>query len=129
MRSFQHYLPGQLAETTPHQSSSTLFAVSSTTPYSDDGAASRNGAYARPPVPATGSFTPNIDKIWGHTVKRARQGSPLHRQTSRSSTAPTGSQSRPRAAPGAADSQALFTHQSFNTCSCAWSCHVQHTLP
>ena len=34
-----------------------------------------------PPVPATGSFTPNIDKIWGHTVKRARQGSPIHRQT------------------------------------------------
>jgi hypothetical protein len=25
--------------------------------------------------------TPDIAKIWGHTVKRARQGSPLHRQT------------------------------------------------
>jgi hypothetical protein len=34
-----------------------------------------------PSVLATGSFTPDIDKIWGHTVKRARQGSPLHRQT------------------------------------------------
>jgi len=34
-----------------------------------------------PSVPVTGSFTPDIDKIWGHTVKRARQGSPLHRQT------------------------------------------------
>ena len=34
-----------------------------------------------PPVPAASSFTPDIDKIWGHTVKRARQGSPLHRQT------------------------------------------------
>jgi hypothetical protein len=32
-------------------------------------------------VAAVGSFTPDIDKIWGHTVKRARQGSPLHRQT------------------------------------------------
>ncbi len=34
-----------------------------------------------PSVPVTGTFTPHIDKIWGHTVKRARQGSPLHRQT------------------------------------------------
>jgi hypothetical protein len=34
-----------------------------------------------PSLPATGSFTPDIDKVWGHTVKRARQGSPLHRQT------------------------------------------------
>jgi len=34
-----------------------------------------------PSVAAVGSFTPDIGKIWGHTVKRARQGSPLHRQT------------------------------------------------
>jgi hypothetical protein len=34
-----------------------------------------------PSMAAVGSFTPDIDKIWGHTVKRARQGSPLHRQT------------------------------------------------
>ena len=34
-----------------------------------------------PSVPAADSFTHDIDKIWGHTVKRARQGSPLHRQT------------------------------------------------
>ena len=34
-----------------------------------------------PSVPATSSVTPDIDRIWGHTVKRARQGSPLHRQT------------------------------------------------
>jgi hypothetical protein len=34
-----------------------------------------------PFVPAAGSVTPDIGKIWGHTVKRARQGSPVHRQT------------------------------------------------
>jgi len=34
-----------------------------------------------PSGPAASSVTPNIGKIWGHTVKRARQGSPLHRQT------------------------------------------------
>ena len=34
-----------------------------------------------PSEPAASSVTPNIAKIWGHTVKRARQGSPLHRQT------------------------------------------------
>jgi hypothetical protein len=34
-----------------------------------------------PSGPAASSVTPDIGKIWGHTVKRARQGSPLHRQT------------------------------------------------
>jgi hypothetical protein len=34
-----------------------------------------------PPAPAAGSVTRDIDKIWGHTVKRAREGSPFHRQT------------------------------------------------
>ena len=34
-----------------------------------------------PSVPAISSLTPDIDRVWGHTVKRARQGSPLHRQT------------------------------------------------
>ncbi len=34
-----------------------------------------------PSEPAASSVTPDIAKIWGHTVKRARQGSPLHRQT------------------------------------------------
>jgi hypothetical protein len=34
-----------------------------------------------PSEPSASSVTPDIAKIWGHTVKRARQGSPLHRQT------------------------------------------------
>ena len=34
-----------------------------------------------PSEPAASPVTPDIAKIWGHTVKRARQGSPLHRQT------------------------------------------------
>jgi hypothetical protein len=34
-----------------------------------------------PSVPASSSVIPDIDKAWGHTVKRARQGSLLHRQT------------------------------------------------
>ena len=32
-------------------------------------------------MPAVSTGTPDIGKIWGHTVKRARQGSPIHRQT------------------------------------------------
>ncbi len=34
-----------------------------------------------PSVPAASSLAPDIGRVWGHTVKRARQGSPLHRQT------------------------------------------------
>ena len=82
MRSFRHYLPGQLAETTPHQHSSTLFAVSSPAPHLTMMAQARAAVHTHvPSVPAASSVTPDIDKIWGHTVKRARQGSPLHRQT------------------------------------------------
>ena len=38
-------------------------------------------AHAAVDARAASSVTPDIAKIWGHTVKRARQGSPLHRQT------------------------------------------------
>jgi hypothetical protein len=34
-----------------------------------------------PTMTTVSSVTPDIGKIWGHTVNRARQGSPVHRQT------------------------------------------------
>ncbi|HUZ92200.1 MAG TPA: hypothetical protein VMU78_09910 [Methylocella sp.] len=33
------------------------------------------------PAPAAESTAPDLQTIWRHTVKRAREGSPFHRQT------------------------------------------------
>ena len=109
-----------------HQRSSTLLAVSSPPPRLRDGAA-RAAVHTPPHRARTARSRPDIGRIWGHIVETPRQGSPFIANP-RTPRPPDSSQSRPRAAPGAADSQPC-RRRSFNSAHAHGVCHVQHTLP